>query len=370
MPQSPSNNVKPPGHYHWLDWLRFLAALWVVIGHTRFQHFAMYADMSIPHKGLWSEILFLIPRFANEAVTVFFVLSGYLVGGRALERAMAGRFDGTAYVIDRATRIWLPLIPCVFFTWAVTAIRGENINWLQGIGNIASVQGVLVAPLVNNTSLWSLSYEIWFYVAALAVGLLLNTRGADIRAPLILLALVFAVFIPLKPYYLFIWIFGALTHFLKPGRERWPLLAAGILIGGTGGLLSALAVEVKSIDIHGLASLAPKRDYSLLLLGLGVALTLPVLVRLKPSRPWLAKLDHFGTGLAAWSYSLYLVHRPVLQLWSHWHGFRPYDTLEAVPVLMYLVKIASCLAAGWLFWRLFENQTNRLRQVLKRRFLA
>lgn len=37
-----TESSKPVSHLAWIDWLRFLAALMVVIGHTRFQHFAYY----------------------------------------------------------------------------------------------------------------------------------------------------------------------------------------------------------------------------------------------------------------------------------------------------------------------------------------
>lgn len=315
---------------------------------------------------MWSEVLFLIPRFANEAVTVFFVLSGYLVGGKTIERAIAGKFNGIAYAIDRATRIWLPLIPVVFFTWTVTALRGEKVNWAEGIGNIFALQCVTVKPLFNNTSLWSLSYEIWFYIAALGFGVLLSSKGRRICLPLVLIALVAAVFLQLRVCFLFVWIFGALSYFVRPARQRWWLLSGGLLLTTVGGLLSALAVEVKSIDIQWLLPLVPKRDFSQLLLGMGIALVIPVLVSLRPRRPWLAQVDRYGTSLAAWSYSLYLIHRPVLQLWSQWHGFRPFDRLNYEALAMYGVKIGSCLAMGFLFWLLFENQTDRLRRALKR----
>ena len=207
-----------PRHFYWIDWIRFLAALMVVIGHTRFQHFPYYDELLIPGKGKWSEFLFLIPRFANEAVTVFFVLSGFLVGGRCLERILTDRFDLGQYFVDRFTRILLPLVPVVLLTWMVTWIRGEPISVVEGLGNIASVQGVFVKPMTNNTSLWSLSYEVWFYVAAGAVALVVT--GSSLRGKVWGLILAFtsmAIFTRLEASYFFIWMLGALAYFI--GRD-------------------------------------------------------------------------------------------------------------------------------------------------------
>jgi len=60
--------------------------------------------------------LFFIRRLANEAVTVFFVLSGYLVGGKLIEVGINGKLAVRNYCIDRSVRIYLPIIPAVVLT--------------------------------------------------------------------------------------------------------------------------------------------------------------------------------------------------------------------------------------------------------------
>lgn len=322
--------------------------------------------MHIPYKGLWSEILFLIPRFASEAVIVFFVLSGYLVGGRTLERAMAGKFNGITYAIDRGSRIWLPLIPAVIATWAVSMIRGRGIDWVEGLGNILAVQGVLVPPMSYNTSLWSLSYEVWFYVAALGVGLLLKDRGRKVLLPILLLTLVFGIFLTLGVTNLFIWILGALAYFLNPGKLRWYLLAGGFFLAVIAALLSVLAVDLTSTNFRLLEDIASYRRYFLFFLGLGVALSLPPLVRLKPTHPWLSRADLCGTSLAAWSYSLYLIHRPILELWSNFQDSGPNDRLDSTTITLFLIKVTTCVIGALIFWLAFEKQTDKLRRRLKK----
>jgi peptidoglycan/LPS O-acetylase OafA/YrhL len=294
-----------PRHIPWIDWLRFIAAFMVVVGHARFQHFGYYDELAIAGKGLWSEILFLIPRFANEAVTVFFVLSGFLVGGRCVERVIAGSFDAWSYVVDRSSRIWLPLVPTVLITWAVTATRGEQVPVWEGIGNLLSVQGVFVEPLTNNTSLSSLSYEIWFYGLALGVALAVGAGGRRARLAGLLIGVVsLAMFTKLQACYLFVWLAGSLGYFLDRRRGQWGLLFVGVAVASAGAIASAFTVEVRSLDLPGLVRFLPPREISLMALGLGMSLLIPALAGFRPVRGAPVRVEALGVSLAAWSYSL------------------------------------------------------------------
>jgi peptidoglycan/LPS O-acetylase OafA/YrhL len=288
------------------------------------------------------------------------------VGGKTLERAMNGKFDGFSYAIDRATRIWLPLIPCVIFTLAVTAIRGEKVNWTEGIGNILALQGVFCEAMLNNGSLWSLSYEIWFYIAALGFGTLMTRQaGTNSLFSIILLILVFAVFMKLDVTYLFVWVIGALAFFYKPSRGHWYLFLIGLLLAIFGAFLAETKSDIKSVSSN-LKTSFIDIDYCRFMIAVGISLMLSVMVQLRPNSSKLAIIENWGTKLAAWSYSLYLIHRPVLRLWSHWFGFQSYNQISSVSIVMYFVKVLSCLVAGWLFWLFFERHTDQLRRFLKR----
>ena len=78
-----------PKHY-WLDWLRFAAALTVVVVHVRGALLLPFGSLPVEQRSLPVAALYLLTRIGNEAVVVFFVLSGFLVGGKAFER-MADR---------------------------------------------------------------------------------------------------------------------------------------------------------------------------------------------------------------------------------------------------------------------------------------
>jgi peptidoglycan/LPS O-acetylase OafA/YrhL len=43
-------------------------------------------------------------------------------------------------------------------------------------GNLMSLQGVFVQPLNTNYALWTLSYEVWFYILCGAVAVMVSER--------------------------------------------------------------------------------------------------------------------------------------------------------------------------------------------------
>ena len=146
------------------------------------------------------------------------------------------------------------------------------------------------------------------------------------------------------------------------------MLGVGTLIAVLGLVGIAFTVEVSSLDLTDLISFLPPRAISLMFLGLGMALVLPALSGFHPIRKVLIRIDAMGVSLVAWSYSLYLIYRPILEIWGHLEvGYQIYRSLNAGSITMYALKVTSCLLAGWLFYFAFAMQTVRLGSLLKRR---
>ena len=87
-----------------LDCIRWIAAGSVVLGHLRALAFVDYAGMT--NTGLMFRGLFFMAGFGHQAVLVFFVLSGYLVGGEVLATLQRGTFNGGRYAVNRSTRLY------------------------------------------------------------------------------------------------------------------------------------------------------------------------------------------------------------------------------------------------------------------------
>jgi peptidoglycan/LPS O-acetylase OafA/YrhL len=308
-------------------------------------------------------IFFALTRAGTEWVLVFFVLSGFLVGGKVIERLGAGTFDLSSYVIDRVTRIWTPLIPALVWSAVVAFWVGKPVSWIGFGGNLLGLQVSLFRCFAENIPLWSLAYEIWFYLLAACVAacILGGTRsriGASFG-----LAVAFAVFTKLGVVFLFAWLLGAATYWLC-NRPRLPLLAAvGVAFMAAGYIFSQLTSATVSVDTSAWARYTPSGDVATLILSMGMALLLPCLAQLKPNSRLGKSFNALGGKLAAFSYTLYLTHYPALYVWEHYLPER-HGVIDMVSVGLYLARVASCIAFAWLCYLPFEKQTGRLRKLL------
>jgi peptidoglycan/LPS O-acetylase OafA/YrhL len=139
-----------------LEGLRGFAASYVVLHHVS------------PFRGTPAELL---TRFGQEAVTVFFLLSGFVIH---YSFAAAQDRSARSYFIRRFRRIYWPFVIALGLTALVRAwLDGPSVDlkatelalnllMLQDAGYLRP--GSIANPYLKNDVLWSLSYEWWFYV--------------------------------------------------------------------------------------------------------------------------------------------------------------------------------------------------------------
>lgn len=99
---------KTKQHFYWLDALRFIAAFMVLLSHARNTFFSAFGDLPADQQNIFSMAFTMFCRMGHEAVVIFFVLSGFLVGGRGVERMHNGTMNVGSYAIDRFSRIYPP----------------------------------------------------------------------------------------------------------------------------------------------------------------------------------------------------------------------------------------------------------------------
>ncbi len=143
-----------------LEAVRGLAAFYVVLHHT------------INHNTVLNGVpVGFLLRFGQEAVILFFLLSGFVIN-YSFRHSSDRSFSN--YFFKRSTRIYIPLFFVFLISYAGQSyIQGELINpqlWTL-LKNILMLQdwdvvkpNVLAEPYMGNTPLWSLSYEWWFYM--------------------------------------------------------------------------------------------------------------------------------------------------------------------------------------------------------------
>lgn len=353
-------------HYHWFDWIRFISAFMVVAIHARGGLWVAWIDLESTDKSIPIAIFYALTRAGTEWVLVFFVLSGYLVGGKVADKVMRDQFDVRSYARDRLTRIMVPLLPTLIWSGAVAFYIGRDATVLSFVGNIFGLQGVIVSAYGGNFPLWSLAYEIWFYVLAGAVACLPTTSGMLRITAIFLITITFAIFTRLDPVFLFAWLIGAATFSLGTRPALHYLGILGLLLAVLGYVFSQLTSATDSVDLTSWSAYTPSNSVATLILATGIALILPYVSRKTPPEGVMAKIERVGTTLATSSYTLYLTHYPVLYLWDH---FMPYTypaiTLESIAI--YVIRILSCMLFAWLLYLPFERQTHRIRQFFANR---
>src|SRR5438093_211100 len=82
-----------------LDLLRGLSALAVMVGHLRGLFFVSFGDVQAPT--LLVSIVYFLTSLGHEAVIVFFVLSGYFIAGNVLRSLADGSWNWRAYMTRR-----------------------------------------------------------------------------------------------------------------------------------------------------------------------------------------------------------------------------------------------------------------------------
>lgn len=358
----PADNL---GHLYWLDWLRFAAAFMVVAVHARGTTWVEWGRLAQASQTKLAAVFFALTRAGTEWVLVFFVLSGFLVGGKILARLGNGSFDLREYVIDRISRIWVPLIPAMLWSAAVALWLEKPVTGRAALGTLLGLQGVLFGNFAGNYPLWSLAYEIWFYFLGGFVGYFFSGGQRARTRAIFGIAVAFAVFTKLEAVFLFAWFLGASTYSLCRCSERTLLAAVGMALIAIGYVASQLRSATVSVNTDSWLPYAPSSEVATLILALGMTSFLPYLTQLKPRSELGNALNKMGGKLAAFSYTLYLTHYPALYIWEHYLPQR-HQEISMLSVALYLLRISSCITFGWLCYLPFERQTGRLRKWLRK----
>ena len=356
-------------HFYWLDWMRFIAAFLVVICHSRGYNWVEWGSLAHVDQTPLIKLFFAGTRAGLEWVIVFFVLSGFLVGGGVISRCLKGTFDLRLFAIDRISRIWVPLIPALLLTLGVAHYCELSASLWDLLGNAFALQGVFFKNFGHNEPLWSLSYEVWFYVLIGSAGVLLTPSSRSRVVGFVILTIGFAVFTRLSPNFLNCWLIGAFSYFLVSERKRPGLLILALALSLLGAAISQLQSDSLSISESAWMGFLPSRNIATLIESAGIGLLIASICRIQPASQLMVRVDKLGTTIAAFSYTLYLTHYPILGLWEHFMPERS-PAFTMISFLIFLAKIGSCLLVGWLLYLPFEAKTPVVRAWLRSKWAA
>jgi peptidoglycan/LPS O-acetylase OafA/YrhL len=350
--------------YPVLDFLRFGASLVVMLSHLRDQYFAPYGE-TLCGSALFRAAFFFATRLGLESVVLFFVLSGYLVGGMSLERSIDGQFSPAKYTIDRFTRIYTPLVPTLLIALTICLATHTPFSVGNFFVNLFSLQGVFGNPFPMAGALWSLSYEVWFYI--LFGALLCLVRQSSRMLKLMLLSLVLLsgfVFSRLIATWLFVWLAGMACYFIGRPKHCRLFLPAALAIVALGVSLTQITSKTSQVDFRSFRFV--DQSVAILVLALGLALLLPLAAHVRLNSRRGKRVAKAGGLLASFSYSLYLAHLPVEQLLLNVGLLHRHNVLNAETLAGYFAMALFQLLVAYGFYFCFERHTPWLRQWLHR----
>lgn len=365
-----------------IDACRWMAAFFVVIAHARHIIFVDYKD--VENKTLFVKFFYFITGLGHEAVIVFFVISGLLVGGLTL-RKWREKVSFTDYFISRFSRIYIVLLPALlvggcldwmgyqffnhseiytdsskYHTVSMNFVVTDRLNLGVFLGNLLMVQTVLVPTFGSNAPLWSLANEWWYYMifAVCAGAILSKTVLSKIMAVLFLC--VVAVYLP---FYLLlmmlVWFLGIVVYWYGESSLQKPSKIMGFIL-----FLMALIVSRISHNTDNVANpesvfLAFSRDFAF---AFAFALfLLSQYGRDLKNKVFMNRCHHI---LAEFSYSIYLIHFPALVFLVAIFADVFSVSFMRQPDLLGLLYFCGVVSVLYLFGYCFSRATERYTSLL------
>lgn len=344
-----------PGLSNYLNALRFVAALIVLLSHFAYARFS---------GGDWSWLRTL--NLGSDAVVVFFVMSGFVIALTASRKDK----DFSTFLFARATRLMSVALPALLLGWGLDR-WGASLApdayyqpfyaplplWealLRGL-TFSNEWSGLATRMGSNGPFWSLSYEVAYY---LLFGVAIYMSGARRAALLLAGTLLFGLnILLLMPAWLMgVWLYHKLASGWQTTRALSHVLSWAPVV------LYGFALSVNLPDYLKVAVQPDLASHSLRfsdeylwngLLGALVCLHLAgISSLLKFTKP--ARSAATWTWLSGASFSLYLAHYPLLQFIS-----------AAAPEIGQAGLLIVTLIGCFVFAELFERPLHLWRQALR-----
>ena len=354
----------------YLDVLRVVAAFVVLLSHFAYERYTDGTYLIIRELNLGS-----------DAVVLFFVLSGLVIAYAAEQKDRGpGRF-----FFNRATRMYSVALPALIIGFVLDK-SGAHLNpeaymgpWYNALSlgqnlfyglTFSSEWGVVWGVrLGSNGPYWSLSYEVAYYlIFGAAIFLEGIKRILAVTALCVLVGLNVLLLMP-------IWLMGVwLWNRIKAGEMNLSRAAAWALALGPLAVYGlCLATGVPGTLVGGMEALSGLKAETYRALTrysdefvwntlVGAMATVHILGVWGLAKSWQSTGGSFERAvrwLAGASFSIYLVHYPVMQFADAALPLGPSGPLRDGALLV--VVIGSCL----LFARWFERPLPQLRSALK-----
>jgi peptidoglycan/LPS O-acetylase OafA/YrhL len=365
-----------------LNLSRWVAAFLVVFGHVYNISMDDYRNVVDPSLPLRAAHYFA--GFGHMAVIVFFVISGFLIGGQTILNTTLKSFNMIDYLIHRFSRIYTVFIPALIVSFLIDRLgiqyfngtgiythpdpsfysnsfgtnMAKHLSFNVFVGNLMQLQTIIVSSLGSNGPLWSLANEWWYYVLfgfcmlAYRSGLMLTRviAGGAIMATISVLPLNISL-------WLVVWGIGAGVALLDRCWAGRPFFAGAAVMVGC--LIAARWIDSRGMNTGVATQLALD-----LTVALGYSAAVVCAKNLKDRR----KLGSLHRALASFSYTLYLVHFPAIVFLAAFMKDVLDIGFERPPSVATMIYAGALLAMlygyAWIFAACTEAHTSAVRSRL------
>lgn len=346
----------------YLDFVRFSAALLVFLHHFSYERISGKAFASLG-------------RYGEDAVIVFFVLSGYVIAYVATEKEKTPR----AYFLSRLTRLYSVVVPALLLTVLLDYI-GRHVEpslydgwwyqdshpWIRALASLSFTNQLWFFNIrfFSNGPYWSISYEFWYYVL---FGIAIFQTGLKRWALLVAWALLVGPKILLLAP---VWLLGVCVYHID-ARCRLSARLGWLFFFGPIGLYVAyrhaeLGSQLTLISDSLLQSYIDPAHLNKSrfffhdhVVGLLVALNFlgaGTIARLGFLQ--LGKIERPVRYLAGYTFTLYLLHYPLLHCFAALVPWPPDDPRRN------LALVISCLIGVVVIGTLFEKRKEPWKKAL------
>jgi len=349
--------------FYLLDLIRGSAALLVVMGHLRSLMFENWKGGDI-----FAYFFYAITSLGHQAVIVFFVLSGFFVGGSFIADKNKDIFK---YSIKRISRFYTVLIPALVLTWIIDSIGiyllkanalyggysdnyvlkydvASRLNLETLFANMIYLQDIIHPTFGSNGALWSLAYEFWFYIIFPLLLFLFSSNKRNYKIVAFTAIVTMFYFLGLKGFiFLLIWFIGVLVYSLykeedinkKIKQSKYKIIL----------ILAFICTLLMSFVCRTWGLIAD------LFLGISFGLLLLVILNSKEiSSIYLRKI---ATFIANISFSMYAIHLPILVLIIAFFTKGNVFEFNFMNLVKYLIILGCVIGLSFIFWRSFESKT-------------
>ncbi|WP_028310237.1 acyltransferase family protein [Derxia gummosa] len=377
-PVHPSALVITEPLSHQLALMRALAAMVVVVHHAGLMLFGPLDLASMSGLNAWYEKLLWLTAIAGQGgVMLFFVLSGYLVGGPTAVFIARGQFRWGDYFASRASRIlpvaWASVVLSLVVAGIITAAglpdpvaAREDFFWgmrleetfdpLRILAALTLTHSLFTELLPTNTSLWTLANEWWYYLCFPCIALAITQRRLRwALLALLMLGLMYKSRQHIGFIHRFVvWMGGVAIYLVTLRLRSMDRAAARRLVLSLLGAM-AIALVIVQFTTQGFR----RGDYSVGLLTMAWLLGAS---GIRWKLPDLLRVPAFLIG--AVSYSIYCFHMPVMLLVIALAGWgEHFFTFDGAGLLAFATVLGISLLASIGGWWLTERHTSRVRKL-------